>query len=75
MNIDLSAIKDFRITERQAAAVPGGDLQCSEPCGVGDAGSASWGGSSGAAPPSNFGVITSTRATMRQIQLALKYNF
>jgi len=35
----------------------------------------SWGGSSGAAPPSNFGVITSTVAKMRQIQFALKLNF
>ena len=35
----------------------------------------SWNGSSGVAPPSNFGVITTTRANMRQIQLALKYNF
>jgi len=36
---------------------------------------ASWGGSSSVAPPANFGFITSTRASMRQIQLALKYNF
>jgi hypothetical protein len=34
---------------------------------------ASWSGS-GPAPPSNFGQITSA-GTMRQIQMALKFNF
>lgn len=37
--------------------------------------SISWGGGSGAAPISNFGVITGTATPMRQLQIALKFNF
>ncbi len=35
VNIDFSTIKDFRIAEAPGAAVPHGNVQCAEPCGVG----------------------------------------
>jgi hypothetical protein len=74
VNIDLSAIKDFRIAERQALQFRAEFFNAPNHVELGTP-NASWGGSSTVAPPSNFGVITSTRATMRQIQFALKYNF
>jgi hypothetical protein len=37
--------------------------------------SASWGNSSNPTPSANFGKITGTNASMRQIQFALKLNF
>jgi hypothetical protein len=74
VNIDFSTIKDFRITERQALQFRVEMFNVPNHVELGTPNS-SWGGSSNVAPPSNFGVITSTRASMRQIQLALKYNF
>ena len=75
VNIDFSGIKDFRISERQALQFRVEMFNAPNHVELGTPGSVSWGGSSNVAPPSNFGVITSTRANMRQIQLALKYNF
>ena len=74
VNIDLSMIKDFRITERHAIEFRAEMFNAPNHVELGTP-NASWGGSSNVAPPSNFGVITSTRANMRQIQFALKYNF
>jgi hypothetical protein len=75
VNIDFSTIKDFRISERQALQFRMEMFNAPNHVELGTPGSVSWGGSSNVAPPSNFGQITSTRASMRQIQLALKYNF
>jgi Carboxypeptidase regulatory-like domain/TonB dependent receptor len=74
VNIDFSVIKDFRITERQALQFRMEMFNAPNHVELGTP-AANWGGSSGVAPPSNFGSITSTRANMRQIQFALKYNF
>lgn len=74
VNIDFSTIKDFRITERQALQFRMEMFNAPNHVELGTP-AANWGGSSGVAPPSNFGSITSTRANMRQIQFALKYNF
>ncbi|SPF53680.1 TonB-dependent receptor [Candidatus Sulfopaludibacter sp. SbA4] len=74
VNFDFSTIKDFRITERQALQFRMEMFNAPNHVELGTPGS-SWGGSSNVAPPSNFGYITSTRASMRQIQFALKYNF
>ncbi len=73
-NIDFSAIKDFHITERHALQFRAEMFNAPNHVELGTP-SASWGGSSSVTPPSNFGYITSTRANMRQIQFALKYNF
>jgi hypothetical protein len=75
VNIDFSTIKDFRINERHSVQFRVEMFNAPNHVELGTPGSVSWGGSSNVAPPSNFGVITSTRANMRQIQLALKYNF
>jgi len=74
LNIDFSVIKDFRITEKHALQFRTEMFNAPNHVELGTP-SASWGGSSSVTPPSNFGYITSTRASMRQIQLALKYNF
>jgi hypothetical protein len=74
VNIDFSTIKDFRITERNALQFRMEMFNAPNHVELGTP-SASWGGSSSVTPPSNFGYITSTRASMRQIQFALKYNF
>ena len=73
-NIDFSVIKDFHMTERHAIQFRMEMFNAPNHVELGTP-SASWGGSSSVTPPSNFGYITSTRASMRQIQFALKYNF
>jgi hypothetical protein len=75
VNFDFSAIKDFRIAERQALQFRMEMFNAPNHVELGTPTSASWGGSSSVTPPSNFGYITTTRASMRQIQFALKYNF
>ncbi len=75
VNIDFSAIKGFPIAERQSLQFRVEMFNAPNHVELGTPGSVGWGGSSSVAPPSNFGVITSTFASMRQIQLALKYNF
>ena len=74
VNIDFSVMKDFRITEKHALQFRTEMFNAPNHVELGTP-SASWGGSSSVTPPSNFGYITSTRASMRQIQFALKYNF
>ena len=73
MNIDFSAIKDFRIAERQALQFRMEMFNAPNHVEWGSP-SASW-GSSNVAPPTSFGQIRGTAASMRQIQFALKYNF
>jgi Carboxypeptidase regulatory-like domain/TonB dependent receptor len=75
VNIDFSASKQFPIVERQSLQFRVEMFNAPNHVVLGTPGSVSWGGSSSVAPPSNFGVITSTFTSMRQIQLALKYNF
>ena len=74
VNIDFSVIKSFRIAEKQNLEFRTEMFNAPNHVELGTPAN-SWGGSSGAAPPSNFGVITSTVAKMRQIQFALKLNF
>jgi Carboxypeptidase regulatory-like domain/TonB dependent receptor len=74
VNFDFSALKDFRVTERQALQFRLEMFNAPNHVELGTP-TPSWNGSSGVAPPSNFGAITTTLANMRQIQFALKYNF
>ncbi len=73
VNIDFSAIKDFRIAERQALQFRMEMFNAPNHVEWGSP-STSW-GSSNVAAPSSFGQIRGTAASMRQIQFALKYNF
>ncbi len=72
VNFDASVIKDFRIREKQALQFRMEMFNAPNHVELGTP-NTSWSGS-GAAAPSNFGQITNA-ATMRQIQMALKYNF
>ena len=76
VNFDFSAIKDFRVTERQALQFRMEMFNAPNHVEWGSP-NASWGNQN--APPapsaSSFGQIRSTATTMRQIQFALKYNF
>lgn len=74
VNLDFSAIKDFRLAEQKSLQFRMEMFNAPNHVELGTP-SASWGGSSSVTPPSNFGYITSTRASMRQIQFALKLNF
>ena len=75
VNFDFSAIKHFPITEHQSLQFRMEMFNAPNHVALGTPGSVSWGGSSSVAPPSNFGFITSTATSMRQIQFALKYDF
>ena len=72
VNFDASVIKDFRIREKQALQFRMEMFNAPNHVELGTP-NTSWSGS-GAAAPSNFGQITNA-ATMRQIQMALKFNF
>jgi hypothetical protein len=76
VNIDFSAIKDFRVTERQALQFRMEMFNAPNHVEWGSP-NANWGNQN--APPlppaASFGQIRSTVANMRQIQFALKYNF
>jgi hypothetical protein len=73
VNIDFSVIKDFPIMERHALQFRMEMFNAPNHVQLGTP-NTGWGSSNKAAVAS-FGTITSTRASMRQIQFALKYNF
>jgi hypothetical protein len=73
VNFDFSAIKDFRFTERQALQFRMEMFNAPNHVELGNP-ATQW-GTSNAQPQATFGTITGTRANMRQIQFALKYNF
>jgi len=73
VNIDFSTMKAFRVGERQAIQFRMEMFNAPNHVELGTP-NTGW-GSSNKAPVSSFGTITSTRANMRQIQFALKYNF
>jgi len=73
VNIDFSTIKDFRIGEKQAIQFRMEMFNAPNHVQLGTP-NTGW-GSSNKAAASSFGQITGTRASMRQIQFALKYNF
>jgi hypothetical protein len=72
VNFDISLAKDFPIMETRALQFRLEMFNAPNHVELGSP-NTSWSGT-GAAPPSNFGQITSA-ATMRQIQMALKFNF
>lgn len=76
VNLDLSAIKDFRFTERQALQLRVEMFNAPNHVEWG-APNANWGNQNAApaGPASSFGQIRSTLTGMRQVQVALKYNF
>ncbi len=76
INLDLSAIKDFHVTEHQALQLRFEAFNAVNHVEWG-APNANWGNQNAppAGPATSFGQITSTIARMRQIQVALKYNF
>ena len=73
VNFDFSAIKNFRITEKHAVQFRMEMFNAPNHVELGTP-LTGW-GSSNKNPVASFGTITSTRASMRQIQFALKYNF
>jgi hypothetical protein len=73
VNFDFSAIKDFRLAERQTLQFRTEMFNAPNHVELGNP-ATGW-GNSNVLPQATFGTITSTRASMRQIQFALKYNF
>ena len=73
VNFDISVIKEFRITERHELQLRTEMFNAPNHVELGNP-ATGW-GSSNVLPQATFGTITSTRASMRQIQFALKYNF
>ena len=76
VNLDFSVIKDIRIVEGQALQFRMEMFNAPNHVEWG-APNANWGNQNAApaGPASSFGQIRSTLTSMRQIQLALKYNF
>jgi hypothetical protein len=74
-NEDVSVIKLFQIAEKRNLEFRMEMFNAPNHVELSSPTSISWGGGSGAAPISTFGQITSTTTSMRQIQLALKFNF
>ena len=72
-NIDFSAIKDFRIVEKQALQFRMEMFNAPNHPELGSP-NATW-GTTTQTPSASFGLIRSTATTMRQIQFALKYVF
>ena len=73
VNFDFSALKDFRITEKHTLQFRMEMFNAPNHVALGNP-ATGW-GSSNVQPQATFGTITSTRASMRKIQFALKYNF
>ena len=73
VNFDFSTIKDFRIAEKQTLQFRMEMFNAPNHVELGNP-ATGW-GTSNVLPSATFGTITSTRASMRQIQFALKYNF
>jgi hypothetical protein len=73
VNCDVSAIKDFRVAEKQSLQFRMEMFNAPNHVELGNP-ATGW-GNSNVLPQATFGTITSTRASMRQIQFALKYNF
>jgi hypothetical protein len=73
VNIDFSTMKDFRIREGHSLQFRMEMFNAPNHVELGTP-NTGW-GSSNKAAVSSFGQITGTRASMRQIQFALKYNF
>ena len=74
-NQDFSVIKLFPITEHKNLEFRTEMFNAPNHVNLYSPTSISWGGGSGAAPPSNFGQTLGTANSMRQIQFALKLNF
>jgi hypothetical protein len=72
---DVSIIKFFPIRERKNLEFRMEMFNAFNHVILSSPNNVSWGGGSGPAPVSNFGVITSTSTPMRQLQFALKFNF
>jgi hypothetical protein len=68
-----AAIKDFRLAERQTLQFRMEMFNAPNHVELGNP-ATGW-GNSNVLPQATFGTIPSTRASMRQIQFALKYNF
>jgi hypothetical protein len=76
VNVDFSTIKYFRLAERKTLEFRMEMFNALNHVELG-APNISWNGTQSAAPPANFGWITSlaNNSTMRQIQFALKLNY
>jgi hypothetical protein len=72
VNFDVSTIKDFHIAERQTLQFRMEMFNAPNHVELGNPGTG-W-GSSNVLPQATFGTITSTIASMRHMQFALKYN-
>ncbi len=74
-NQDFSVFKFFPITEGRNLEFRMEMFNAPNHVLLTEGGQLSWNNGSNAAPAGNFGKITGTSASMRQIQFALKFNF